>query len=90
MLSICPCELPGRPQLLNLDVPQKVMEFQHLQSPNPHSFAVLEGSIGVDLKAFTLCYRIKPYFFRPEVIVISYVMNKNDILRTGAYFMVTW
>ncbi|XP_037789280.1 C-reactive protein 3.3-like [Penaeus monodon] len=51
-------------------------------TPSAASYGILKSSIREDLNAFTLCYRIKPYFFRPEVIVLSYVVAKDDIFRT--------
>ncbi|ROT81977.1 putative neuronal pentraxin-2 [Penaeus vannamei] len=48
-------------------------------TPSASSYGILKSSIKEDLNAFTLCYRIKPYFFRPEVIVLSYVVVKRPL-----------
>ncbi|XP_063600616.1 uncharacterized protein LOC134776794 [Penaeus indicus] len=59
-----------------------VLLLQQSQLPNKESFAIWDGSLQESLSAFTLCYRIKIFYYRPEVTVFSYIDQQFQKIRT--------
>lgn len=56
---------------------------QESLAPSTLSYARWKGSIPVPVQELTICYRVKIYHYRPEVIVFSYINTRNEKIRTG-------
>ncbi|KAK3875259.1 hypothetical protein Pcinc_019858 [Petrolisthes cinctipes] len=60
----------------------EVLKMQESLTPSIMSYARWKGTIPRPLKEITICYRIKIYHYRPEVVVFSYINTKNENIRT--------
>lgn len=66
-----------------LNTRSKVISLQESFTPDTSSYARWRGNITAPLTDATICYRIKIFYYRPEVIVFSYINTKGDKIRTG-------
>ncbi|XP_069974758.1 uncharacterized protein [Penaeus vannamei] len=83
LLCLTSCLLAyGAGEELDLKEKKGVLILQQSQLPNIKSFAVWDGNLQKSLSAFTLCYRIKIYYYRPEVTVFSYIDTQFKKIRT--------
>lgn len=51
--------------------------------PNLDSYMLWQGQMATNLKAITVCYRIKVYFFRSSVTVFSFTDNRGLKIKIG-------
>lgn len=66
-----------------LNTRSKVISLQESFMPDTSSYARWRGNITAPITDATICYRIKIFYYRPEVIVFSYINTKGDKIRTG-------
>nr|XP_045595897.1 uncharacterized protein LOC123756697 isoform X1 [Procambarus clarkii] len=60
----------------------KVVKLQESMVANTGSFAKWTGHIPGPVTAVTICYRVKMYYYRPDVTVFSYINTNNTKIRT--------
>ena len=65
------------------DTTTKIFRIQASEKPNKLSYALWDNVITRDLNALTICYRIKIFFYRPEVTVFSFIGKEKMKIRTG-------
>lgn len=61
----------------------KVISLQESFMPDTSSYARWLGNITGPLTEATICYRVRIFYYRPEVVVFSYINTKGDKIRTG-------
>ncbi|XP_068246671.1 uncharacterized protein [Palaemon carinicauda] len=67
---------------LDLTEKKRVILLQESLLKNTQSYALWDGKITETMSALTLCYRVKIFYYRPEVIVFSYIDENSLKLRT--------
>lgn len=60
----------------------KVVSLQESFIPDISTFARWQGGVPRPLTEVTICYRLKIFYYRPEVTVFSY-FGPNGEIRTG-------